>query len=326
MTAASVVAPPPSGQSLRRLSLIRIAPAGVTVAAMLLILIACVVLQPAVLSVFGIYLIASSMVPLVIAALAQMVMMSVGDIDLSIGAFVGLVTTVAATWLVTSPALAILILAALVASYGVLGALVHIRKVPSLIATLGASFIWLGLANFVLPTPGGTAPQWLLAWAAWSPSFFPSPLLPIILVTLAVWWLTCRSTVGVSLRALGSNDVALQRAGGKPLATRVIAYTLVAVLGVLAGIALTSQIGGGDPTSADGYTLTSVAAVILGGGSFRGGKAVAWGTMLGAVTLSLVSVLLSFLNLPSNVQSAIQGVIVIAALAGRLIVEKVIRK
>jgi ribose transport system permease protein len=311
---------------MRRLSMIRSAPAGITVAALLLILIICVILQPAVISIFGLYLITSSMVPLVIAALAQMVMMSIGDIDLGIGAFIGLVTTVAATWLNTSPILGLLVLTALVAGYGVLGALVHVRKVPSLIATLGASFIWLGLANFILPTPGGAAPSWLLRWAAWSPSFFPSPFLPILLVTLAVWWLTRKSTVGVSLRALGSNPVALQRAGASPLITRVTAYALVSLLGILAGLALTSQIGGGDPTSADGYTLTSIAAVILGGGSFRGGKAVAWGTTFGAVTLGLVSVLLSFLNLSSNVQSATQGVIVIAALAGRLIVEKVVKK
>jgi ribose transport system permease protein len=318
--------PAPAGASVRRLSLIRNAPAGVTVVALLLMFILCIILQPAVASIFGLYLVTSLMVPLVIAALAQMVMMSIGDIDLSIGAFIGLATTVAATWLTTSPALGLLVFAALVAGYGILGALVHIRKVPSLIATLGASFIWLGLANFVLPTPGGAAPGWLLGLAAWSPPFFPAPFLPIVLVTLAVWWVTRKSRIGVSLRALGSNQVALDRAGSRPLLTRVTAYCLVAVLGVLAGVALTSQIGGGDPTSADSYTLTSIAAVILGGGSFRGGKAVAWGTMAGALTLGLVSVLLSFLNLSSNVQSAIQGGIVIAALAGRLVVERVFKR
>ena len=324
MSTTTVTAPP--GANVRRLSLIRNAPAGVTVVALLLMFIICVILQPAVASIFGLYLVTSLMVPLVIAALAQMVMMSIGDIDLSIGAFIGLATTVAATWLTTSPALGLLVFAALIAGYGILGALVHIRKVPSLIATLGASFIWLGLANFILPTPGGAAPGWLLGLAEWSPPVFPSPFLPIVLITLAVWWVTRKSRLGVSLRALGSNRVALDRAGSRPLVTRVTAYCLVAVLGVLAGVALTSQIGGGDPTSADSYTLTSIAAVILGGGSFRGGRAVAWGAMAGALTLGLVSVLLSFLNLSSNVQPAIQGGIVIAALAGRLVVERVFKR
>jgi ribose transport system permease protein len=325
MSAAVVQAGPARVGELRRLAVIRNAPAAVTALAMLVIFVICVSLQPALLSVNGLSLVLSSIVPLVLAAVAQMVMMSVGDIDLSIGAFVGLVTAISATLLTETPVVGVLALLALVVAYGLLGALVHLRKVPSLIATLGASFIWLGLGTFALPTPGGSAPDWLFSYAAWNPTWFPAPLVPIIVVSGLAWLVTQGSALGVELRALGSNPVALQRSGAREVLTRVTAYALVAVLGILAGLTLTSQIGGGDVSAADSYTLISVAAVILGGGSFRGGRSVPWGAMVGAVTLGLVSVLLSFLNLSSNVQPAIQGGIVIAALAGRLVVERVIR-
>lgn len=304
---------------------IRLAPAAITAAAMLIILIACGVLQSAVFSSTGLTLVFSAIVPLVIAAQAQMVIMSVGDIDLSIGAFVGLVTCVASTFLTSSPLLGILVLIGLVASYCIVGALVQLRGIPSLIASLGASFIWLGLGLFILPTPGGTAPEWLTSYAYGRLGFIPIPLIPIVIISALVWFVVQRTPFGVNIRALGSNTVALQRSGAKPLTVRLGAYALSAVLGILAGLALTGEIGGGDVTASASYTLVTVAAVILGGGSFFGGQAVAWGTTVGAITLGLTGVILSLLNMSSNAQPAIQGAIVIAALAGRLVIRKVLR-
>ncbi|GAA0828645.1 ABC transporter permease [Streptosporangium amethystogenes subsp. fukuiense] len=303
----------------------RTAPAVVSAVAMIAMIAVCASLQPDVLSVSGLSLVLSATVPLVIAAQAQMTLMAVGDIDLGIGNFVGLITVITATKLVTDPLVGGLILLGLVASYAVLGVLIHLRKVPSLIATLGASFVWLGLGMFVLPTPGGTTPEWLAAFGMWQPAGFPAPLLPILLVAALVYLLSARSTLGVRMRALGSNPVALERAGLRPLASRAIAYTAAGALGVLSGLVLASQTGGGDVSSASSYTLMTVAAVILGGGSFYGGSAVPWGVVIGGVTLGLVSVVLSLLDVPTNMQSAVQGVIVLAVLAGRVLVGKVLR-
>ncbi|MCH6470062.1 ABC transporter permease [Sinomonas terrae] len=327
MTAQQLTAPPArvlkTRVALPKGTAYRLAPAGTTVVALAAIMVACGAIQPNVWSVDGLSLVFSSIVPLVLAALAQMVMMSIGDIDLSIGAFVGLVTAVSATLLATSPLLGLLVLVGLVAGYAVLGALVQLRGVPSLVATLGASFIWLGIGLFLLPTPGGIAPGWLSDYSLWSLPLIPVPVFVAVVLTAGVWALTQRTGTGVKFRALGSNPTALLRGGSSTLAVRVGAYTAVGVLGVLAGLSLTSQIGGGDPNSANGYTMISVAAVILGGGTFSGGRAVAWGTLFGAATLGMLTVLLSLLNLSSNIQPAIQGLIVIAALAGRRLVERI---
>jgi ribose transport system permease protein len=321
----TAVAPAARGPRLGRGASKRLAAPGVTLVALVIVLVVCAVMQPRILSADGFGLVYSSVVALVLASLAQMVMMSIGDIDLGIGAFVGLVTAVGGTVLSKNPLLGILVLLGLVAAYMLLGALVQLRSVPSLIATLGASFIWLGLGLFLLPTPGGLAPDWLTAYAGWAPPLVPGSVIVVVVATAAVWWLMMRTGVGVRLRGFGSNPVAVTRAGTSALGTRVLAYAIVAVLGILAGLALTSEIGGGDVHSADGYTLTSVAAVILGGGTFFGGRSAAWGTLFGATALGLLTVLLSLLQLPSNIQPAIQGAIVIAALAGRLLVEKVVK-
>ncbi|MCR8722772.1 ABC transporter permease [Frigidibacter sp. ROC022] len=304
----------------------RLLPALLTLVALVLILLICGTLQPRIWSQIGFTLIFSPIVALAIASMAQMVMMSIGDIDLGVGFFVGMVTTIAATLLRDTPVFGALALIGSVLAYAALGAIVQLRGVPSLIATLGASFIWLGIGMVILPVPGGTAPGWLSAYVFWTPPFgIPVPLVTMAVATAITWWMMQRSGLGVRFRTLGSNPAALARAGGSLVVTRMLAYGVVGCLGVAAGLALTGEIGGGDVNAVPGYTLTTVAAVILGGGMFTGGRAVAWGTLAGAVTLGLLTVLLTLLNLSSNLQPAVQGGIVIAVLAGRLLVERVAR-
>ncbi len=304
----------------------RVFPGLLTLLAMVVILLVCGAIQPRIWSQAGMTLIMSPIVALTIASMAQMVMMSIGDIDLGIGFFVGMITAVSATLLRETPVLGVLALAASVLGYALMGAVVQLRSVPSLIATLGASFIWLGLGLFALPVPGGLAPDWLVKYAMWRPPLLvPTPVITMIVATAITWFIMQRTGVGVRFRSLGSNPVALVRSGASLLRTRMLAYATVGILGVLAGVTLAAEIGGGDVNAVPGYTLTTIAAVILGGGMFTGGRAVAWGTLFGAVTLGLLTVLLTLMNLSSNLQPAVQGLIVIAVLAGRLVVERVIR-
>jgi ribose transport system permease protein len=323
---ASSVSAAPSRHALPKGFLRRAFPGLLTLLALLVILAVCGAMQPRIWSQSGMTLIMSPIVALAIASLAQMVMMSIGDIDLSIGYFVGLVTAIVATLVHDAPILGLLALAGAVLGYALLGALVQLRDVPSLIATLGASFIWLGLGLLVLPAPGGLAPDWLNDYATWRPPIFvPTPVITMVVATAVIWFIMQRTTLGLRFRALGSNPIALVRSGGSMLRARVSAYGTVGILGVLAGVALSAEIGGGDVNAVPGYTLSTVAAVILGGGMFTGGRAVAWGTLFGAVTLGLMTVLLTLLNLSSNLQPAVQGLIVIAVLAGRLAVERLVR-
>ncbi len=298
-------------------------PGVLTLVAMMLILVICGFIQPRIWSQGGLTLIMSPIVALAIASMAQMVMMSIGDIDLSIGFFVGMITALTAMFLRDTPALGVLALAAAVLGYALVGALVQLRSVPSLIATLGASFIWLGLGLLVLPVPGGLPPDWLFKYASWRPPLLiPAPVITMIVATAITWYVTRRTGLGVKFRSLGSNPDALVSSGASLLVTRMLAYGIVGILGVLAGITLAAEIGGGDVNAVPGYTLTTIAAVILGGGMFTGGRAVAWGTLFGAITLGLLTVLLTLLNLSSNLQPAVQGLIVIGVLAGRLVIER----
>jgi ribose transport system permease protein len=187
----------------------RVLPGLLTLIAMIAILIICGSIQPRIWSQGGMTLIMSPIVALAIAAMAQMVLMSIGDIDLSIGFFVGMVTTIVATLVRETPLIGLLALAGCVLAYALMGALVQLREVPSLIATLGASFIWLGIGLFILPVPGGLAPDWLSKYALWRPPFsIPAPIITMVVATAITWLVMQRTRLGVRFRGFGSNAIA----------------------------------------------------------------------------------------------------------------------
>jgi ribose/xylose/arabinose/galactoside ABC-type transport system permease subunit len=96
-------------------------------------------------------------IPIILATMAQLFVIAGNDLDLSIGSFIGFVCCVAATWLTTDPLLGASILLGSIIVYALLGALIHWRNLPSIVVTLGMSFVWQGLAVLVLPDPGGAA-------------------------------------------------------------------------------------------------------------------------------------------------------------------------
>src|ERR1035438_6200462 len=132
---------------------------GATTAALLMVGVAIltVILRPSAASSNGAELLLGPALPLAFASLAQMLIILVGDFDLSVGYAVGLANVFSATLLTTNVWLGVLVLFGIVLAYVAMGAIVQIFRVPAIVVTLGASFIWLGIGLTVQPTPGGTS-------------------------------------------------------------------------------------------------------------------------------------------------------------------------
>src|SRR5215472_5042781 len=137
---------------------------GLSFVALVLILALVFWLRPNVATYNGLRLLLNLSPVLVFTALAQMFVMTAGDIDLGIGPFVGLVDCIVAGLLRDQPLLATAMLIACPLSYALMGALIHWRQLPSIVVTLGSSFVWLGLALLVLPLPGGNVPSWVTSF------------------------------------------------------------------------------------------------------------------------------------------------------------------
>ena len=135
----------------------------VPLAVLLAMLVAIGTFNPRALSPFGLGLLLGTAVPLVLVSYGQMFVVGRSEIDLGIGAFAGLTNVISATLLVEKPLLGIAALAAGLAGYGLLGWVIHVRKIPALVATLGSAFVWTGLGYILQPAPGGSSPEWLAA-------------------------------------------------------------------------------------------------------------------------------------------------------------------
>ena len=276
--------------------------------------------QPRTMSYFGLNLMLQYAVPIALATIAQMFIITVNDLDLSIGPFVGLVSCIGATLLFDNPAVGLLALLVLIAAYGAVGALVHSRNLPSIVVTLGLSFVWLGVAVLILPSPGGKAPVWLKAIMTQQVPFVPFPIIAAIVIGAAVHLALMLSSYGVVARGAGGNPKALTRAGWSMLRTKIIMYMLAGFFGVLSGLSLLGLTTAGDAHVADRYTLYSIAGVILGGGEFIGGRVSPLGAVVGALTLALAGSFLIFLKISPDWQIGAQGAILIIVLALRALV------
>ena len=280
-------------------------------------------LNPRVISYFGFTLMLNYAVPIALATMAQMFAMTCNDIDLSIGTFVGFVCCVAATWLHDDPAIGVLVLVACVALYAFLGALIHLRDLPSIVVTLGMSFVWQGLAVLLLPKPGGKAPMWLQSLMGYKPPYIPLPILAAILIAGVGYFGLMRTSYGAVLRGAGGNSVAIGRAGWSLLKAKAILFGLTGTFGVLAGLALVGITRSADANIGNGYTLLSIAGVILGGGEFVGGIVSPIGAVIGALTLTLASTqLLGFLRIPPDWQVGANGAILVIVLAARVLISQ----
>jgi ribose transport system permease protein len=303
---------------LNRDLLRRILP-GVSLAALLIPIF---IMQPIAMSQFGLTLIFQYAVPIALATIAQMFVIAVNDLDLSIGSFVGLVTCIAGLYLPTEPLTGILLLLLCVAAYAAVGALIHLRNLPSIVVTLGMSFVWAGLAVLLLPTPGGKAPDWLHGLMNLKVPGVPFPIIAALVIAVVVHLALMHSSYGVVLRGAGGNPKAVARAGWSLLKTKMVMFGLAGTFGVLSGLSLIGLTSAADAHIADRYTLYSIAGVILGGGAFIGGIVSPAGAVLGALTLATAGWLLGFLHISPDWQIGAQGAILIIVLTLRALISR----
>jgi ribose transport system permease protein len=267
--------------------------------------------------VFGVQGLAISVLPLALAAVAQAVVVISGGIDLSIGSMMALTSVVAATQMKGQSEgfgivvfVGVLLLGLLLGAIN--GGLVVVTRVPDIVVTLAMSFVWAGCALLVLPTPGGGSAQWLMTGVTGSfvNEWIPKAAVVLILVVAVIWIPVSRSRQGLSIYAIGSNQLAAFRSGISVGRTKMFAYVLMGLFAALAGLSLTASTGIGTPVPGP-YTLLSVAAVVLGGVSLAGGKGGVFGPVVAVMILQMIRTDMTLLDVNTNLATVLQGVILI---------------
>jgi ribose transport system permease protein len=255
-------------------------------------------------------------VPLVFAALGQAFAVLTAGLDLSVGGVMDVSNSLAASQMGGGLG-SILLWTVLILLFGaatglVNGLLVAYGRLQPILVTLGTLAILQGIALKVLPQPGGTTPPAVTSVLANQDAPYG---LVLVAVAALIWFAVRRSTFGVWLFAVG-NDRAAARARGVPVRrTLVLAYVTSGVFASAAGLLLAAMTTGGDAASGDIFTLTSIAAVVIGGVSLFGGRGSGIGAIVGAFVLTLLVNVLFFASIDPLYEPFYEGVFLVLAAA-----------
>jgi ribose transport system permease protein len=255
--------------------------------------------------------------PIGILAAAQTILMLTRGIDLS----VSMIATVAA-YVVAVNHTSLGIVVAIVASIAlgsVVGAVngigVGVFRVHPLIMTLAMSAILLGLmTQWAQSATGATVPSFVRTIGGDS---LPGNLIPYnALVWLGVAVIVIvglhRTGLGRMIYAIGDNPTAARLAGVRVWQVLLAVYIISGLLAAIAGILISGQVGSVDLRLADQFLLPSIAAAVIGGTSLFGGVGSYSGTIFGALILSVLNTMLTFLNASQAMKQVVFGSIVLA--------------
>lgn len=278
-------------------------------------------------SKYGPQSIFNQIITLCIVSLGQTLIILTSGIDLSVGSLVILLNCITATImqplinLLGSDLSGVLLTCLLVIIIGgicglINGLIVVYGRLQPIIVTLATGSIFMGIARYVRPSPGGTVlPTFARFMTGRVFDYIPMSAILLALVVFFIWIPLRKSKTGQALYAIGGNEHAAYLSGININRSKLIVYFISGISAAICAIVLTAQTRSGDPTAANNFTNNSIAAAALGGASLLGGKGSYIGSIAGAVILSLIAGLLIFWQVSSYYQNLVQGGILIIALS-----------
>lgn len=279
---------------------------------------------------------------LAMIAMAQTVPVLMGGLDLSAGAIMTLVDCVASYVLQGSGIDLvfgfIICMATGLAAGFMNGCVVVYGRIQPIIATLATGAIFIGLALFLRPIPGGKINE-DLNWsftnslsdaaetigifddgkAAWFQpiAWIPTAFVLLVLVAVVIWIPFRKSLTGRTVYAIGSAEGAAYMSGLNLNRAKLAAFTLSGFFSGLGGIfmAIQTSSGNADIPMAGAYTLSSIASVVIGGTSLLGGTGGAIGSIFGTLILKVISFNFRIFDIAPLLQPLFEGLVLLAAVS-----------
>ena len=272
----------------------------------------------------------AAFLPMALVAVGQTYVVLASDIDLSAGAIVSLVNVVVVSIIDgmggsgASMALGLAAGLALGLTCGVVNGLcvAYLRFQP-IVTTFATGIVFAGVALWVLPEAGRQVPPALYLTYAGSLLGVPTVVWALF-AAIAFAAIVARTRFYQALRATGGNMQAAYQTGVPVARVRLGAYTISGLFAALAALALVGETASGDPLIGGALTLASVTAVVLGGTALRGCVGGVAGSILGAFILGLINNVIFFAQLPFEWQGLIQGLIILIALAGGVVMARLV--
>ena len=281
--------------------------------------------QPAFLSSFNIFVLLAAISVNMVIALGQLVIIGIGQMNLALGSIGGLVAIsfvgVIETFGVPVPVALILGLGIGIAAGMVSGYIIARTAISAFIITLAGLQIFKGInLGLTEAQPFYGVPDVVKTFGNGS-VLGPLPwlLVPMVICSLAIWYLFTRMRIGRHILAMGSNPHAAELSGIDPKATIIWAHALSGLLAAVAGIMLVAKLQIGQPTIGDDWLISSFAAPVIGGAVLSGGRVSVGGTFFGVVIIAIITQgLVMFAIDPFAVQIVLGALILWAVAINRL--------
>lgn len=252
-----------------------------------------------------------------IAALGMMLVIVIGQIDVSVGAILGICCTL--TGMLSkqgAPTFMLFVVAIGAGAFlGLInGLLVALLRIHSIVVTLGTLSIFRGL--LIYQTQGiwiSGLPDTLLQIGRGRFLGIPVPVIIAIVVFVIAAWFLRSVPGGRSLFAVGSNREAARLSGINVPLVQVCAFVINGALVGLAALIFAGRFGGIQSNTGQGFELIVITAVVVGGADIFGGAGTPLGTLLGALLISIIGTTLIFFNVSAFWEQAVQGLFILLA-------------
>ena len=291
---------------------------GTALAALVLICLAFAILEPQFFTTSNLLNVGRQAAVLIIVACGMTLVIVSANIDLSVGSTVALCAVVGASLSAQHGAggvlttIGMILLGALVGAVN--GALVAWAKINAFIVTLGMMTVLRGAAlTFTDGYPISEVQDSARVLGFGVVLGVPVPLIVCLLVFAIVALILGKTVVGRHVYAVGGNETSSRIAGVGVGGTKFFVFVMSGALCGLAAVVLLGRLGAGLPTSATGLELDAIAAVIIGGASLFGGRGSVFGTLFGALILTVLQNGLNLLDVNSFIIQILSGVIIILA-------------
>ena len=267
-----------------------------------------------------------------IMAVGMMLVISTGNIDVSVGAQLAVVSMVVASMaskgIINNAFVALIVSLACGLVLGLCnGMLVALLKLPAIIVTLGTVNIMRGVMLLLLGS------SWISGLPAWFTAIARTmPLIDIgvrfkmtayiwLLVSILSYFLMHHLVLGRKVLAVGANPEGAARIGFKPSSVYVFTFAVMGLTSGLGALFYTANVGIAQPVAGNGYEMTLIAAVVIGGTSFSGGKVSVLGTFLGVLLLSIIESGMVISKVPVYWQELVKGAVIILAIVSAALEE-----
>lgn len=256
---------------------------------------------------------------LAIAALGQTIVITSGDgaIDLSIPHTLTLSAFVVAYITGNNGSIVLGVITALAVGLliGLCNGLITTRlRVPPIITTLAVDYIVFTIALMFKKTPMGDMNETLRGFARFSVGGVSAIMILAVILSSVIAFVLYRTKYGRQLHAIGQSSIASELAGINVKKVRTIAFVLGGLFSSITGVLLCAYSGGAFLDMASHYSLTPIAAVIIGGTMISGGRSSILGSVLGALMLTLLTTLLTLTGFPIGYRYIVQGCVFIFVL------------